>query len=46
MQNKAAVKNKQEKNIKEVFTRSGVDQISIHTEEDYVKQLMLLFKKR
>lgn len=38
--------NKQEKNIKEVFTRSGVDQISIHTEEDYVKQLMLLFKKR
>jgi len=37
---------RQDKNIKEVFTRSGVDQISINTEEDYIKPLMMLFKKR
>ena len=38
--------NNQEKNIKEIFTRSGVDQISIPTEKDYIKPLMMLFKQR
>lgn len=30
----------------EIFTRSGVDNVSIQTGEDYVKPLMRLFKKR
>jgi len=38
--------SKKDKRIKEIFTKSGVDQISINTEEDYIKPLMLLFKKR
>ena len=30
----------------EIFTRSGVDNVSIQTGEDYVKPLMMLFQKR
>lgn len=33
-------------NLKETFTLSGVDNISVDTSDDYVKHLMMLFKKR
>jgi hypothetical protein len=32
--------------MKEIFTRAGVDNVSLQTGEDYVKPLMWLFKKR
>lgn len=32
--------------LKEVFTKSNVDNVSIRTDEDYVKALMGLFKRR
>lgn len=32
--------------MNEIFTRAGVDSASIRTGEDYVKPLMMLFKKR
>ncbi len=32
--------------MKEIFSRSGVDSVSLRTGEDYVKPLMRLFKKR
>jgi len=32
--------------MKEIFTRAGVDHVSLRTGEDYVKPLMRLFKKR
>jgi len=32
--------------MKEIFSRSGVDSVSLRTGEDYVKPLMWLFKKR
>jgi uncharacterized protein (DUF58 family) len=32
--------------MKEIFSRSGVDHVSIQTGEDYVKPLMRLFKQR
>lgn len=32
--------------MKEAFNRSRVDSISVRTDEDYVKALMMLFKKR
>lgn len=32
--------------LKRVFTKSGVDNVSIRTDEDYVKGLMKLFKQR
>jgi len=32
--------------MKEIFSRSGVDSVSLQTGEDYVKPLMRLFKKR
>lgn len=32
--------------MKEIFTRAGVDSVSLRTGEDYVKPLMWLFKKR
>jgi len=32
--------------MKEIFTRAGVDNVSIRTGEDYVKPLLKLFKKR
>ena len=32
--------------MKEIFTRAGVDSVSLQTGEDYVKPLMWLFKKR
>ncbi len=35
-----------ENQLKETFTRSNVDNVSIATDEDYVKALMGLFKKR
>ncbi len=31
---------------KEIFTKAGVDSISVRTDEDYVRPLMKLFKKR
>jgi uncharacterized protein (DUF58 family) len=38
-------KNRQ-KELKDTFTRSNVDNVSIATNEDYVKQLLGLFKQR
>lgn len=35
-----------EQRIKTVFTRCGVDSVAVNTDEDYVKALMSLFKKR
>ena len=32
--------------MKEIFSRAGVDSVSIHTGEDYVKPLIRLFKRR
>jgi uncharacterized protein (DUF58 family) len=32
--------------MKEIFSRAGVDSVSIHTGEDYVKPLIKLFKQR
>ena len=32
--------------MKEIFSRAGVDSVSLRTGEDYVKPLMWLFKKR
>jgi len=32
--------------MKEIFSRAGVDSVSLPTGEDYVKPLMLLFKRR
>ncbi|MDX2444622.1 MAG: DUF58 domain-containing protein [Bacteroidales bacterium] len=36
----------QDKFVSEVFKRSGVDNVSISTEEDYVKPIIKLFKSR
>ncbi|TCO09364.1 DUF58 domain-containing protein [Natronoflexus pectinivorans] len=35
-----------EKNLYSTFTKCGVDNVSVRTDEDYVKALMSLFKKR
>ena len=35
-----------QKELKDTFTRSNVDNVSIATNEDYVKQLLGLFKQR
>lgn len=35
-----------EQRIKSVFTRCGIDNVAVKTDEDYVKALMSLFKKR
>lgn len=35
-----------EQRIKSVFTRCGIDHVAVKTDEDYVKALMSLFKKR
>lgn len=32
--------------MKEIFSRAGVDSVSVHTGEDYVKPLIKLFKQR
>ena len=32
--------------LKTVFTKSGVDSVSVRTDEDFVKALLNLFKKR
>ena len=33
-------------NLKELFNKTGVDNVAIRTDQDYVKPLMTLFKKR
>ena len=38
--------NNRQQSIRETFSKSNVDHISISTGEDYVKSLMILFKKR
>ena len=38
--------NKQQANMNLAFKQSGVDSISVSTDEDYVKYLLMLFKKR
>ena len=35
-----------QKELKDIFTRSNVDNVCIATNEDYVKQLLGLFKMR
>ena len=35
-----------EKKLQEVFLKSSIDVASIRTDEDYIKPLMTLFKKR
>jgi len=37
---------KRQEDIRDLFTRHGVDHVSVATHEDYVKPLMRLFKKR
>jgi uncharacterized protein (DUF58 family) len=37
---------KQQADLKETFSKSNVDSVSIATDEDYVKSLMGLFKQR
>lgn len=37
---------KQQENIQRLFNRSKVDNVSVRTDEDYVKALMAMFKKR
>ena len=37
---------KQQENMQTSFNRSKVDSVSVRTDEDYVKALMALFKKR
>ena len=31
---------------KEIFSKAGVDSVAVRTDEDYVRPLMKLFKKR
>ncbi|MCR4603638.1 MAG: DUF58 domain-containing protein [Prevotella sp.] len=38
--------NNRQKVLKETFAKSGVDTVSIATDDDYVKQLLLLFNRR
>ena len=38
--------NHRQQSLRETFSKSNVDHISISTGEDYVKSLMILFKKR
>ena len=38
--------NEVQRNLNETFLRSGIDNTFIRTDEDYVKPLMKLFKKR
>lgn len=38
--------NNRQQNLQETFNKSNVDSISIATSDDYVKALMMLFKKR
>ena len=37
---------KRQDRLHETFTHSGVDSVAISTNDDYVKYLMMLFKKR
>jgi hypothetical protein len=37
---------RKKKQIDSLFTKTGLDYISINTREDYVKSLVALFKKR
>lgn len=45
-QNYADWWTKRQTHLNDVFTKSGVDNVMIRTDEDYVKPLMNLFKKR
>lgn len=38
--------NNRQRTLKETFAKSGVDTVSIATDDDYVKQLLLLFNRR
>ena len=38
--------NNRQRDLKETFAKSGVDTVSIATDDDYVKQLLLLFNRR
>ncbi|MBO4811817.1 MAG: DUF58 domain-containing protein [Prevotella sp.] len=38
--------NNRQRDLKEAFAKSGVDNVSIATDDDYVKQLLLLFNRR
>ena len=38
--------NNRQQNLQETFNKSNVDSISIATSDDYVKDMMMLFKKR
>ncbi len=38
--------NQHEKYLNDTFMKSGVDDVKINTNQDYVKQLISLFKKR
>jgi len=38
--------NEMNKQLDEAFTKTGVDYVNVNTNEDYVKSLMTLFKKR
>jgi uncharacterized protein (DUF58 family) len=35
-----------QRDLKDTFAKSGVDTVSIATDDDYVKQLLLLFNQR
>jgi len=37
---------KMENNLNDTFVRAGVDYVSIATDQDYVKPIVNLFKKR
>ena len=37
---------KRQEELKESFTKSNVDNVSIATSDDYVKQLLMLFRMR
>ena len=38
--------NNRQRDLKEAFAKSGVDNVSIATDDDYVKQLLLFFNRR
>lgn len=35
-----------EADLRQVFARSGIDSVTVRTDQDYVRQLLMLFKKR
>ncbi|MBE0641873.1 MAG: DUF58 domain-containing protein, partial [Bacteroidales bacterium] len=42
----SAWKQRQEEYLRDAFTRSGTDVVSIRTDQDYVRPLIDLFKRR